>query len=43
MQMNNKKLELFKKIVDAKLSKEELQAVTKKAKSILQRCPTNKI
>jgi hypothetical protein len=33
----NKKLELFKKIINAKMSKEELKQVTNKAKEILQR------
>lgn len=37
MQLNNQKLELIKKIVNARLSKTELKEVTAKAEEILNR------
>lgn len=37
MQLNNQKLELIKKILDARLSKTELKEVTSKAEEILNR------
>ena len=37
MQLNNLKLELIKKIVNARLSKAELQTVATKAKEIIAR------
>ena len=35
MQLNTQKLELIKKIVNARLTKEELQAVSSKAKELI--------
>ena len=37
MQLNNQKLELIKKIVNARLTKAELKEVTAKAEEILNR------
>ena len=37
MQLNQQKLELIKKIVNAKMSKAELQALTEKAEKIINR------
>lgn len=42
MQLNPQKLELIKKIVNARLSTAELQAVTAKAEDILARKPNRK-
>ena len=42
MQLNNQKLELIKKIVNARLSKAELKEVTAKAEEILNRRNNNK-
>ncbi len=35
--IDEKKLELIRKIINAKLTKEELQAVTNKAKEVIHR------
>ena len=42
MLLNQQKLELIKKIANAKLSKAELQALTEKAEEILNRRTENK-
>ena len=42
MQLNNLKLELIKKIVNAHLTKDELKAVTNKAEELIYRRKQNR-
>lgn len=43
MQLNNQKLELIQKIIDAHFTKEEMQEVIAKAKSIIDNRSVNRI